>query len=63
MEVPTSFLYLSQRTLEELKITTEQAVESLEQLICSQADGKTWAAPKAVIQPADGTYPAKPGDG
>ena len=56
MTQPASFLYLSRQALEDLGITTAQAVDSLERLIRARVDSKAWAAPKAVIQPPDGRY-------
>ncbi len=56
MTVSKSFLYLSEETLAGLDVTTEEAVEGIEQLIRGCAQSKVWGAPKAVVLPPDGRY-------
>jgi ornithine cyclodeaminase/alanine dehydrogenase-like protein (mu-crystallin family) len=56
MEEPESLLYLSQRTLRGLALTTEEVVDSIERLIRGRRQARVWNAPKAVIQPPDGRY-------
>ena len=49
-------LYLSQKTLDSLDITTQEVIDSMEHLISGQAQGKVWHTPKSVILPGDGRY-------
>jgi ornithine cyclodeaminase/alanine dehydrogenase len=56
MDKNSSILYLSEATLAGLDITTQEAIESIENLIHGRARSKAWSAPKAVIQPPDGRY-------
>jgi len=51
-----SFLYLSQKDLENLGLTTAEIVESLEHLIRGRARSQVWAAPKAAVAPPDGRF-------
>jgi ornithine cyclodeaminase/alanine dehydrogenase len=48
--------YLSQETLEDLRLTTHEVIESIESMIVGYAAGSVWSAPKAVIMPGDGRY-------
>jgi ornithine cyclodeaminase/alanine dehydrogenase-like protein (mu-crystallin family) len=52
----TSLPYLSQAFLEHLSITTEEVINSIEQLILGQRRGRVWSAPKAVVLPGDERY-------
>ncbi|HEY1386178.1 MAG TPA: ornithine cyclodeaminase family protein [Dongiaceae bacterium] len=52
----TSVPYLSRAVLERLPITTQDAVESIEQLILGQRRGQVWCAPKSVVLPGDDRY-------
>ena len=47
---------MSEETLAGLEITTEEAIQSIEELFHGRAQSKVWSAPKAVIQPPDGRY-------
>ncbi len=49
-------LHISREQLETLKISTEDAVRSVETLLKGVRNGTVWSAPKAVIQPPDGRY-------
>ena len=51
-----NFVYLSERILENLGVTTLDAVGAIEHLINGRAEGTVWSAPKAVVQPPDGRY-------
>ncbi len=51
-----SLLYLSDKTLKSLDITTSEVVESIERLIRGQTQSEVWSAPKAAILPPDGRY-------
>lgn len=51
-----TILCLAESDLEQLDITPEEAVWSIEMLIHGVARSKAWSAPKAVIQPPDGRY-------
>ena len=51
-----NFVYLSERILENLGVTTLDAVGAIENLINGRAEGTVWSAPKAVVQPPDGRY-------
>ncbi|MBT3305335.1 MAG: ornithine cyclodeaminase family protein [Alphaproteobacteria bacterium] len=55
VEVGT-FLYLSEQTLSELGVTTDEAIDAIERLIRGASNGTVWSAPKAVVQPPDGRY-------
>ena len=48
--------YLSGRVLEQLDISTERIVDSIEKAIVDTADRRAWAAPKSVVLPEDGRY-------
>ena len=48
--------YLSADDLTGLGITTDQVIASIEQVIQGAADGRVWAAPKAVITTDDNRY-------
>ena len=52
----SSLLYLSDKTLKSLDITTSEVVESIERLVRGQAQAEVWSAPKAAILPPDGRY-------
>jgi ornithine cyclodeaminase/alanine dehydrogenase-like protein (mu-crystallin family) len=56
MEEHNRLFYLSQRTLQDLALTAEEVIESIEHLIRGRSQGRVWNAPKAVIQPLDGRY-------
>ena len=49
-------LYLSNKTLESLDVTTLEVIECMEHLISGQARGEVWHTPKSVILPGDGRY-------
>jgi ornithine cyclodeaminase/alanine dehydrogenase len=51
-----SLPYLSQAFLEQLSITTEEIIDSIEHLILAQRRGQVWCAPKAVALPGDERY-------
>ena len=51
-----SLPYLSQPLLERLSITTDQIIDSIEQLIVGQRGGQVWCAPKVVVLPGDERY-------
>jgi ornithine cyclodeaminase/alanine dehydrogenase len=51
-----SLPYLSQAYLEQLSITTEEIVDSIERLILAQRQGRVWCAPKVVALPGDERY-------
>jgi hypothetical protein len=48
---PASIPYLSPPLLEHLSITTDEVIDSVEQLIPGQRRGQVWSAPKAVVVP------------
>ncbi len=48
--------YLSEEDLENLGISTDEVVQSIEGLIVASAKDSVWSAPKAVIMPPDGRY-------
>jgi ornithine cyclodeaminase/alanine dehydrogenase-like protein (mu-crystallin family) len=52
----TSLPFLSGQYLESLAITTDDVIDSIEQLIFGQRRGKVWSAPKAVVLPGDERY-------
>ena len=52
----SSFLHLSRDNLENLDISTDEVIDSIEQLIRSAIDSKAWHTPKSVILPPDGRY-------
>jgi len=56
MATHDSLLYLSHSVLQDLALTTEEVIASIEHLIRGRARGTMWNAPKAVIQPPDGRY-------
>jgi len=49
-------LYLSQRSLERLKLTAADIADAIEGLYRGQDQGCAWSAPKSVIHHADGRY-------
>jgi ornithine cyclodeaminase/alanine dehydrogenase len=51
-----NFIYLSERVLENLGVTTQDAVDAIEHLFRGRAEGTVWSAPKAVVEPPDGRY-------
>jgi len=51
-----SLPYLSQPFHERLSITTDQIIDSIEQLIVGQRGGQVWCAPKVVVLPGDERY-------
>ena len=51
-----SLPYLSQPFHERLSITTDQIIDSIEQLIVGQQRGQVWCAPKVVVLPGDERY-------
>jgi ornithine cyclodeaminase/alanine dehydrogenase-like protein (mu-crystallin family) len=53
---PASLPYLSGPFLERLLITTDEVIDSIEQLIVGQRRGVVWSAPKAVVMPGDERY-------
>jgi len=53
---PASLPYLSRPLLDRLAITTDEIVDSIEQLIIGQRRGRVWCAPKAVVVPGDERY-------
>lgn len=55
-KIPESLLYLSHIALENLAITTNDVVESIEHLLRGYKQSQVWNAPKAVITPPDGRY-------
>lgn len=48
--------YLSPTRLKRLAISTQDVIDSIEHLICGQAAGTVWSAPKSVLTPRDGRY-------
>ena len=56
MPESSPLLYLSESNLEELPITTDEIISSIEHLIKGQISGQAWSTPKSVIQPGDGRY-------
>jgi ornithine cyclodeaminase/alanine dehydrogenase-like protein (mu-crystallin family) len=55
-ESPATLPYLSGKTLEAFSITTEEIVDSVEQVILGQRHGTVWSAAKAVVTPGDDRY-------
>lgn len=53
---PACLRYLSQRTLENLQLTTKTVVDCIETLIRGRSHSQVWNAPKAVVTPPDGRY-------
>jgi ornithine cyclodeaminase/alanine dehydrogenase-like protein (mu-crystallin family) len=51
-----SLPYLSQPFLEQLAVTTDEIVDSIERLILAQRRGQIWCAPKVVALPGDERY-------
>jgi ornithine cyclodeaminase/alanine dehydrogenase len=51
-----SLPYLTRAFLEQLSITTDEIVESIERLILAQCRGQVWCAPKIVTLPGDERY-------
>jgi len=56
MSTNLSIPYLSTEVLENLGITTDEVVQSIEGFIAASAKNSAWSAPKAVIMPPDGRY-------
>jgi ornithine cyclodeaminase/alanine dehydrogenase-like protein (mu-crystallin family) len=56
MDERDSLLYLSQKTLEGLALSTDEVIESIEHAIRGRSRAQVWNVPKAVIQPPDGRY-------
>ena len=56
MDDSPSFVYLSEKSLDDLGISSRDVVDSLEHLIQKAAGGEAWYAPKSVILPPDGRY-------
>jgi ornithine cyclodeaminase/alanine dehydrogenase-like protein (mu-crystallin family) len=56
MDERDSLLYLSQKTLEGLALSTDEVIESIEHAIRGRSRAQVWNAPKAVIQPPNGRY-------
>lgn len=56
MTIAETIPYLSEETLAGLGIATGDVIESIEALIRGGVQDTVWAAPKAVILPADGRY-------
>jgi ornithine cyclodeaminase/alanine dehydrogenase len=56
MEQGQHLLYLSQRTLQGLGLTTDEVIDSIEHLIKGRSRAQVWNAPKAAILPPDGRY-------
>jgi ornithine cyclodeaminase/alanine dehydrogenase-like protein (mu-crystallin family) len=54
--MPGDLRYLSRETLENLKLTTEEVVASIEHLIRARGRSAAWNAPKAAITAPDGRY-------
>ena len=54
--LPSLIRYLSQSSLQNLQLTTEDVVASIEQLIVDRNRQQVWNAPTAVITPPDGRY-------
>lgn len=56
MEASKNIMYLSPSVLEDLTITTQEVVDSIEHLLRGRRSSRVWNAPKAVITPPDGRY-------
>lgn len=54
--MPPKIRYLSQSSLQDLQLTTEDVVASIEHLILGKERQQVWNAPKAVITLPDGRY-------
>ena len=54
--MPSLIRYLSQSSLQNLQLTTEDVVASIEHLIVGRNRQQVWNAPTAVITPPDGRY-------
>lgn len=54
--MPSLIRYLSQSSLQDLQLTTQDIVASIEHLILGRSQQQVWNAPKAVITPPDGRY-------
>ena len=54
MKQSTEFLYLSDEVLETLEVSTAEAVESIENLLCARARGEAWDAPVNLLMVPDG---------
>lgn len=54
--MPTPIHYLSQIVLEDLQLTYQEVIDSIEHLIHGRSQSQVWNAPKAVITPPDGRY-------
>jgi ornithine cyclodeaminase/alanine dehydrogenase len=51
-----SLRYLSHDALESLRLTTDEVVASIEQVLRGLRHSRAWSAPKPVIKPPDGRY-------
>lgn len=56
IQMPPVIRYLSQSSLQNLQLTTQDIVASIEHLILGRNQQLVWNAPKAVITPPDGRY-------
>lgn len=56
MTINKAIPYLSEETLSTLVLSTNEIIESIENLIFGCANGSAWSAPKVVILPDDGRY-------
>ncbi|MCP5241830.1 MAG: ornithine cyclodeaminase family protein [Burkholderiales bacterium] len=54
--MPRSILFLSKNILNQLPLTTQDIVESIEHLLLKKNCSQVWNAPKSVITPPDGRY-------
>ena len=54
--MPRSILFLSKNILNQLPLTTQDIVESIEHLLLEKNCSQVWNAPKSVITPPDGRY-------
>ena len=54
--MPRSILFLSKNILNQLPLTTQDIVESIEHLSLKKNCSQVWNAPKSVITPPDGRY-------
>ena len=56
IEKQTHLRFLSQKTLENLQLTSKTVVKSIEYLIRGYRQSQVWNAPKAVVTPPNGRY-------
>ncbi len=56
MKTQQPLIYLSQETLESLEISTQEIIDSIEDLIRRQVESAVWHTPKSIILPGDGRY-------